>query len=106
MSDQQYTAPSQGYSLSGKKQDIVTKYLADMLGLEGHIYQAIDKQVKETQDEPDVNPILSNIRDTLERHTNELRSRLEALGGRPTSPIKEAGASFLGVAAGLIDKVR
>src|SRR5690242_12398839 len=55
MSDQQYTAQSQNYPLSGKKQDIITKYLADMIGVEGHIYQAIDKQVKETQDEPDVN---------------------------------------------------
>jgi ferritin-like metal-binding protein YciE len=107
MSDQ-YTAPTPGQSfpLTGKKQEIVTKYLADMLGVESHIYQALDKQVKETQDEPDVNPILRNIRDTLERHTNELRARLEALGGKPTSPIKEAGASILGVAAGLVDKAR
>lgn len=89
-----------------KKHDLVTKYLADMVGLEGHIYQAIDKQVKETQDEPDVNPILRNIRDTLEQHTNALRDRLEALGGKATSPIKEAGASLLGVAAGVIDKLR
>src|SRR5436305_722263 len=107
MSDQQqYTATGQGYPLSGKKQDIVTKYLADMIGLEGHIYQAIDKQVKETQDEPDVNPILRNMRDTLEQHTNALRARLDTLGGKATSPVKEAGASILGVAAGLVDKVR
>src|SRR5436305_10079621 len=107
MSDQQqYTATGQGYPLSGKKQDIVTKYLADMIGLEGHIYQAIDKQVKETQDEPDINPKLREFRDTLEQHVNSLRARLETLGGRPTSPIKEAGASVLGIAAGLIDKIR
>lgn len=92
--------------MADKKQEIVTKYLADMIGLEGHIYQAIDKQVKETQDEPDVNPMLSNIRDTLEQHVNNLRARLEALGGKATSPVKEAGASVLGVAAGLIDKMR
>jgi ferritin-like metal-binding protein YciE len=91
---------------TGKKLDIVTKYLADMVALEGHIYQAIDKQVKETQDEPDVNPKLREIRDGLERHTNALRSRLDALGGQATSPIKEAGASVLGVAAGVIDKLR
>ena len=89
-----------------KKQQLVTKYLADMIGLEGHIYQAIDKQVKETQDEPDVNPILRNIRDTLDRHVNALRSRLNALGGQPTSPAKEAGASLLGIAAGIVDKLR
>jgi ferritin-like metal-binding protein YciE len=103
-----YTTPSTGgtFQLTGKKLDIVTKYLADMIGLEGHIYQAIDKQVKETKDEPDVNPILRNIRDTLEQHTEALRGRLDALGGKPTSPIKEAGASLLGVAAGAIDKIR
>src|SRR4051794_32427677 len=89
-----------------KKQDIITKYLADMIGLEGHIYQAIDKQVKDTQDEPDVNPMLVEIRDTLEQHVNTLRARLEALGGKATSPVKEAGASVLGVAAGVIDKIR
>ncbi|HYO50956.1 MAG TPA: DUF892 family protein [Chloroflexia bacterium] len=89
-----------------KKKDIVTKYLADMIALEGHIYQAIDKQVKGTEDEPDVNPILRGLRDTLERHTTALRERLEALGGKATSPLKEAGASVLGVAAGVIDKFR
>lgn len=91
---------------TGKQLDLITKYLGDMIGLEGHIYQAIDKQVKETQDEPDVNPKLREIRDTLEMHVNMLRKRLESLGGKPSSPIKEAGASILGVAAGLIDKVR
>jgi ferritin-like metal-binding protein YciE len=89
-----------------KKKEIVTKYLADMVGLEGHIYQAIDKQVKETEDEPDVNPMLVHIRDTLEKHQNALSNRLEQLGGKGTSPLKEAGASVLGVAAGLIDKLR
>ena len=89
-----------------KKHDIVTKYLADQLALEEHIFQAIDKQVKGTQDEPDVNPKLAQIRGILEQHVNALKARLEALGGKPTSPIKEVGASLLGVAAGAIDKVR
>jgi ferritin-like metal-binding protein YciE len=93
-------------AMTDKKKEIVTKYLADMIGLEGHIYQAIDKQVKETRYDPEVNPKLVEIRDTLERHTENLRGRLEALGGKATSPLKEAGASVLGVAAGLIDKIR
>jgi ferritin-like metal-binding protein YciE len=92
--------------LTGKKQDIVTKYLSDMVGVEAHIYQAIDKQVKETQDEMDINPKLAEIRTILESHVNSLRSRLEALGGQATNPVKEAGASALGVAAGVIDKLR
>lgn len=89
-----------------KKHDIVTKYLADQIALESHIYQAIDKQVKATEDEPDVNPTLRVIRDTLEDHQNNLKARLDALGGQKTLPIKEAGAAALGVAAGVIDKLR
>ena len=50
------TGQSQYAPLTGKKHDIVTKYLSDMVALEAHIYQAIDKQVKETADEPDINP--------------------------------------------------
>jgi len=105
MSDSTYSSQTQSQP-TGKHNDLITKYLSDMVAVEGHIYQAIDKQVKETQDEPDVNPKLIQIRDGLERHTNILRSRLEALGGQATSPVKEAGASILGVAAGVIDKVR
>lgn len=89
-----------------KKKDLVLKYLADMVGLTGHVYQAIDKQVKETQDEPDINPLLVRMRDGLETQTNELRQHLESLGGKATSPLKELGASVLGVAAGVIDKLR
>ncbi len=89
-----------------KKKDIVLKYLADMVGVVGHVYQAIDKQVKETQDEQDINPLLVRVRDGLEGQTNGLRERLESLGGKATSPLKELGASVLGVAAGVIDKLR
>ena len=92
--------------MADKKNDIVTKYLADMAALEGHIYQAIDKQVKATEDEPDVNPMLRNIRDGLERHIDSLKKRIDALGGQATSPLKDAGASILGIAAGVIDKLR
>lgn len=89
-----------------KKKSLVTKYLADQVGVVGHVYQAIDKQVKGTEDEKDINPLLVEIRDTLEQQTESLRQRLEALGGKATSPVKELGASVLGVAAGVIDKVR
>ena len=103
---EQYASSFEGASIAGKHNDLVTKYLSDMSGLVGHVYQAIDKQVKGTQDEPDVNPLLSSIRDTLERQHIALEARLEALGGQATSPVKEAGASLLGIAAGVIDKLR
>ncbi len=89
-----------------KKNEIITQYLSDQVGVLGHVYQAIDKQVKETKDEKDINPLLVEMRDTLERQTNEVRNRLKELGGQVSGPIKEAAASILGVAAGAIDKLR
>jgi ferritin-like metal-binding protein YciE len=92
-------------STDKKKNDLVTKYLSDMVGLEEHIFQAIDKQVKGTKDEPE-NGFLSTVRDTLEGHVDALKKRLEALGGHPGNPVKQAGSALLGVAAGIIDKLR
>jgi len=93
-------------TMDKKKNDLITKYLSDMAGLEEHIYQAIDKQVKATEDQPECNEVLKGIRDTLEVHVNTLNTRLEALGGHPGNPVKQAGSAVLGVAAGVIDKVR
>jgi ferritin-like metal-binding protein YciE len=102
MADQTMTKES----TDKKKNDLVTKYLSDMVGLEEHIYQAVDKQVKGTEDEPSINPFLRNLRDTLQEHVDALKKRLDELGGHPGNPVKEAGAAVLGVAAGLIDKLR
>jgi ferritin-like metal-binding protein YciE len=92
-------------STDKKKNDLLTKYLSDMVALEEHIFQAIDKQVKGTQGEPE-NDFLSTVRDTLEGHVDALKKRLEALGGHPGNPVKQAGSALLGVAAGIIDKLR
>lgn len=89
-----------------KKHDLVTKYLADQLALEEHIYQALDKQLSGNSEPQQATAKLREFRSTMEQHVSALRARLEALGGKATSPIKEAGASILGAAAGVIDKVR
>ena len=93
-------------TMDKKKNDLITKYLSDMAGLEEHIYQAIDKQAKGTEDQPECNQVLKSIRDTLEVHVTTLNTRLEALGGHPGNPVKQAGSAVLGVAAGVIDKIR
>ncbi len=85
---------------------LLQKYLSDMLALESHIFQAIDKQVKQNQDDPDVSGKFATFAKTVEGHRAGIESRLEAMGGAANRPIKEGVASALGVAAGLIDKFR
>jgi ferritin-like metal-binding protein YciE len=85
---------------------ILQKYVSDMLALEAHIYQAIDKQVKENTDDPEVSSKYAEFTTTLKSHHDTLASRLNALGGAANSPIKEGVSAVFGVAAGLIDKFR
>ncbi len=85
---------------------ILQKYVSDMLSLEQHIYQAIDKQVKENKDEPEVADKLSKFAVTMKNHQESLEDRLKQLGGAANSPIKQGVAAVAGVAAGVIDKFR
>lgn len=85
---------------------ILQKYVSDLLALESHIYQAIDKQVKENADDREVNSKYSAFATTIKSHRDALASRLEGLGGAANSPVKEGVAAVLGVAAGIIDKFR
>lgn len=89
-----------------KEQELLTKYIGDMHALESHILQAIDKQVKLLDDHEDARAKTVVFRDTLNNHLTALDQRLKDLGGSPTHPLKEGVAAALGVAAGLVDKVR
>lgn len=85
---------------------LLQKYVSDMVALESHIYQAIDKQVKENATEPAVKARFQTFAKTLEAHQSALASRLKALGGAANSPVKEGVAAIFGIAAGVIDKLR
>ena len=85
---------------------ILQKYVSDMLSLESHIHQAIDKQVKENRDDPEVSTKFSAFAETIKLHRDSLETRLKELGGAANSPIKEGVAAIAGVAAGVIDKLR
>jgi ferritin-like metal-binding protein YciE len=89
-----------------KEQELITRYLGDMHALESHILQAIDKQTKLLDGHPDAQTKVRTFRDTLASHLPTLKQRLDELGGSPNHAVKEGVAAALGVAAGLIDKVR
>lgn len=93
-------------TLTQQQNETITKYIGDMHALESHILQAIDKQDKLLQDHPSAKEKISTFRTTLEGHVDALQARLQALGGSPTHPVKEAVAAAAGIAAGLYDKVR
>jgi ferritin-like metal-binding protein YciE len=85
---------------------LLQKYVSDMVALETHIHQAIDKQVKQKSHEPDVSSKFQAFALTTKQHKEALESRLEQLGGAANSPIKQGVAAVMGVGAGVVDFFR
>ncbi len=94
-------------SHQSKETQTLTKYLGDQHSLESHIFQAIDKQVKSfPQGHPEALQQVQTFQTVLQGHLSSLESRIQALGGSPTHPVKEAVSAFAGIIAGLYDQVR
>ena len=74
--------------------------------LEAHIEEALDKQLKEVEDDAVALAAVQGFHDTVKRHRDTLRALQEETGSTAGNPIKDAGAALLGKAAGVIDMVR
>jgi ferritin-like metal-binding protein YciE len=91
-----------------KQSAIVTQYLSDMHVLEKHIQEALEKQVAQTKDQPDVNAGIQRYLATTKTHVERLQQRMEQLGNQDgiVDKAKEAVTNRFGQAAGAIDAVR
>lgn len=88
--------------------DILQQYLSDMIALDGHIHEAIERQLGDDRLKqfPDASKVVNTLHTTLDTHITGLKAQLTALGGGASGPVKEAVSAIAGVAAGLYDKVR
>lgn len=90
------------------RQETIHKYLTDLLALERHILEAVERQrgAENVRAHPEVNEVVIRIDRMLKAHLAELESAATALGGGKSSVVKKAIGGAMGVAAGLYDKVR
>lgn len=90
------------------KTEIVVQYLSDMHVLEKHIQEALEKQVAQTKDQPDINGAIQGYLATTKTHVTRLEARMKALGNQDgvVDKAKEAVTNIFGQAAGAIDAVR
>ena len=88
--------------------DLLTTYLSDALALERHLYEAFDRQANDSAVRacPQAKGVVDRLHTTAKMHIDALDGHLRALGGRSTSTVKEAVTTVLGMAAGMLDKVR
>jgi ferritin-like metal-binding protein YciE len=91
-----------------RARETITKYLGDMHALESHGLRAISRQAEQLKESghPEALGAVREFKRTLEGHIAALEQRLKALGGSPTSPVKDAVSAAAGVAAGLYNAVR
>jgi ferritin-like metal-binding protein YciE len=89
-----------------KHEETIADYVGDMVALESHIEEALDRQLTEVQDDPEASAAVRGFHDTVKQHRDTLIALQEDIGSTPGNPIKAAGAALLGKAAGVIDLVR
>ena len=77
-----------------------------MVALESHIEEALDRQLTETQDDPEARAAVQRFHDMVKQHRDTLKALQEQVGTTAGNPIIEAGSTLLGKAAGVIDLVR
>lgn len=90
------------------KQEIVGQYVSDMYALESHILKALQSQVTQTKDEPDINRALEGYVATTQRHIDVLEKHMVSIGEKASlaDKVKQGVSALFGIAAGTIDKVR
>ena len=89
-----------------KHEQTIADYVGDMVALESHIEEALDRQLTETQDDPEARAAVQRFHDMVKQHRDTLKGLQEQVGTTAGNPIIAAGSTLLGKAAGVIDLVR
>jgi ferritin-like metal-binding protein YciE len=92
----------------GDEQHSIQTYVSDMLALEQHIAQPLQRQLDmtDTAKYPEALRVIGQIKSLTDSHATALKQLLEQLGGHAASPVKSAWSSLLGAGAAAIDSVR
>ncbi|MGH2350680.1 MAG: DUF892 family protein [Chloroflexota bacterium] len=91
-----------------KNLNTVQQYVGDMVALESHIEEAIDRQVDDDQikEHPQAAEAVRQFHSMVKGQREALKSHLQRIGGSEPGPLKSGIAGLFGMAAGAIDKVR
>jgi ferritin-like metal-binding protein YciE len=95
-----------GVTLDEKSKKTLSDWLSDMVALENHIEEALDRQLKQVKDDQVAISAVQGFHDLVKRQRDALTAFREEYGGTGGSPIKEFGSAVLGKAAGVIDLIR
>jgi hypothetical protein len=84
----------------------IADWVGDIVALESHVEEAMDRQLKLKADNPALTAAIKRFHDTVRDSKQRAVKYQEQYGSEPGNPIIKAGTNILGKAAGLIDMVR
>lgn len=84
----------------------IADWLGDMVALESHIEEALDRQLSIAKDSPVASAAVQRFHDMVKSNRDALKARQAEVGSTGGNPVIKVGSTLLGKAAGLIDKVR
>ena len=89
-----------------KNRKTIGDYVGDLVALESHIEEALDRQLPLAKDLPVAREAIQRFHDAVRGSRDAIKQFQEQRGDTAQKPIVQAGAALLGKAAGLIDKLR
>ena len=93
-------------ALDDKAKKTIGDYVGDMVALESHIEEALDRQLQVTKDMPVAHQAVQRFHDSVKTSRDTMKQYQTEVGTTAPKPIVQAGAALLGMAAGIIDKIR
>ena len=89
-----------------KHAQTIADYVGDMVALESHIEEALDRQLTEVEDDAEARAAVQRFHDMVKAHRDSLKALQDEVGSTAGNPIIEAGSALLGKAAGVVNLVR
>lgn len=104
--EQQDTTTQMPATLDDKSAKTLADWIGDMVAVESHIEEAMDRQLKQFKDDPIARDDIQAFHDLVKGQKDAIKALQEERGGTAGSPVKQIGSTLLGKAAGVIDMVR
>jgi ferritin-like metal-binding protein YciE len=89
-----------------KNHKAISDWLGDIVALEGHVEEAMDRQLKLKSSSSEVTSAIQRYHDAVRDSKKRAEQYQEQYGTTPGNPIIKAGTNLLGKAAGVIDMIR
>lgn len=89
-----------------ERQESIRKHVSDLLALERHVLEAVEHQRDDMETGSKPHRVADKITGALSQHVAALETMADQYGANTQATVKELATQLLGVAAGLIDRVR